>query len=157
MYECMHVCGTNSILVRLIRRKVNIFILQVFYAELHVQWVIQRPLLQLFPYSTWNFGGSFGYTENAIPNFVEFFESLLYAFKFFTQFSSPQDVTKWQEYFFWWFLCERGGNALFKCGVTSKLIFACLDPFSWTNAHILISPSPPVSRSIAISQIFETR
>jgi len=28
---------------------VYIFIFQVFYAELHVQWLIQRPLLQFFP------------------------------------------------------------------------------------------------------------
>jgi len=37
-------------------------------------------------------------------------------------------------------LCERGGNALFKCGVTSKSIFARLDPFSWKNPQLLPSP-----------------
>jgi len=124
---------------------VNIYIFQVFYAELRVQWLMQRPLLQFFPpsrgtrmvYPTWNFGGDFEYTKNAISNFLEFFESISYALWFFNHFSSPHNVKKRQEHLFRWFLCESGGNALFKCCVTLKSIFAYLDPSFWRNPHIL--------------------
>jgi len=119
---------------------VNIFILKVFFTQKSdteaTFAILSLPRGTRMVYPTWNIGGDFEYTKNVTSNFLEFFESLLYALWFFTHFASPENATKWQEYLFWLFLCEKGGNALCKCGVALKSIFACLDPFSWRNSLI---------------------